>query len=69
MFSSREIKDLAREIVAEQMRYEVIGADEAAKILGITKRTLYNNIEDIPHGKVFGKLRFFRADLIKMITR
>lgn len=67
--TSREIKNLAREIVLEQMRYEVIGADEAADILGVSKKVLYKKIDTIPHGKYGKKLRFFKGDLINIIRR
>lgn len=67
--TQREIKLLAKEIVAEQMRYEVIGIDEAAKILGVKPQTVRNKLSEIPHCK-FGKAtRFFKGDLIKMIQR
>lgn len=65
--TERELKTLAKEIVIEQMRYEVIGADEAAKILGIAKKTLYRKLETIPHTKYGKALRFFKGDLIKML--
>lgn len=68
--TEREIKLLAKEIVAEQMRYEVVGADEAARILGIATSTLYNKMKEIPHGR-FGKgeIRFRKADLFKLVMR
>lgn len=67
--TSRELKLLAKEIVAEQMRYEVVGVDEAAKILGVAPKTVRNNLADIPHGKYNGRLRFSKADLYSLIFR
>lgn len=67
--TQREIKLLAKEIVAEQMRYEVIGIDEVACMLGVSPSYIYHNIEQIPHEKPFGKLRFFRSDIVKLIKR
>lgn len=65
--TEREIKALAKEIVVEQMRYEVVGADEAAKILGIAKKTLYHKLQTIPHVKYGKVLRFFKGDLIRIL--
>lgn len=67
--SEREIRLLAQEIVKEQMKYEVVGVEDAAKILGLTPRSIYKKIATIPHGKFGKKLRFFKGDLIKMISR
>lgn len=65
--TSKELKLLAKEIVAEQMRYEFIGLAEAADFLGIKPRTLQNRLKEIPHGKFGnGKPRFRKVDLIKL---
>jgi predicted DNA-binding transcriptional regulator AlpA len=48
---------------------EVIGIDDVAQILGMSKQSVYNRIEEIPHSK-FGKaLRFFKSDIIKLLRR
>lgn len=65
--TSKELKLLAKEIVAEQMRYEFIGIDEAAEFLGIKPKTLRNRLHDVPHGKFGnGKPRFRKTDLAKL---
>lgn len=66
--TSKEIKLLAREIVAEHMRYQFIGIEEAAEYLGIKPKTLQNRLSGIPHGKYGnGKPRFRKIDLIKLL--
>lgn len=62
--TQREIKLLAKEIVAEQMRYEFVGIDEAAAILGMKASTLYHKLDDVPHYKYGGHLRFSKGDLV-----
>lgn len=65
--TSKELKILAKEIVAEQMKYELIGLDEAAEYLGIKPKTLRNKLNEVPHGKYGnGKPRFRKVDLIKL---
>lgn len=65
--TSKELKLLAKEIVAEQMRYEFIGIEEAAEFLGIKPATLQKRLKEIPHGKYGnGKPRFRKVDLIKL---
>lgn len=69
-FSQRELRLLAIEIVKEYMRYEVVGIKETSQILGIAESTIYNKIDRIPHGRFEGgRLRFFKADLIKLISK
>lgn len=66
--TSNELKTLAKEIVAEQMRYDFVGVEEASKILGISTSTLYKKVKQIPHGRFEGeKLRFCKADLVKLL--
>lgn len=65
--TSKELKLLAKEIVAEQMRYELISLEEAAEYLGIKPKTLRNRLKEVPHGKFGnGKPRFRKVDLIKL---
>lgn len=65
--TSKELKLLAKEIVAEQMRYDFIGIEEAAEFLGLKPATVQKKLKDIPHGKYCnGKPRFRKIDLIKM---
>lgn len=65
--TSKELKLLAKEIVAEQMRYELISLEEAAEYLGIKPKTLQNRLKEVPHGKIGnGKPRFRKVDLIKL---
>lgn len=37
---------------------------EAADFLGIASQTLYQNIRKVPHRKRFGRLYFFRVELL-----
>lgn len=48
---------------------EIIGIDEVAKILGVSVKTVRNNIKKIPHTKVFGRLRFFRSSIYQMLQQ
>lgn len=40
---------------------------EAAKFLSISTQTIYQNISKIPHRKRFGKLYFFRDELMSYL--
>lgn len=48
---------------------EVIGIDEVAEILGMSKQSVYNRIDEIPHYKFGKSLRFFKNDIIKLLRR
>ncbi|MBD2704953.1 helix-turn-helix domain-containing protein [Spirosoma sp. BT702] len=37
---------------------------EAAEFLGIAEQTIYQNIRKVPHRKRFGRLYFFKAELL-----
>ena len=76
--TSSEIRHLANIVakrVVEELKKDgsfdtdVIGIDEVAKILGMSKQSVYNRIEDIPHTKFGKKLRFFKSDIVKMLRR
>lgn len=68
--TTKEIKLLAKEIVDEQMRYCVVGIEEAADILGVKPATIQKRLKSIPHGKFGnGKPRFRKSDLIKLLER
>lgn len=41
-----------------------LNAEQAADFLGIAPQTVYQNIKRIPHRKRFGKLYFFRGELL-----
>lgn len=67
--TSREIKELAKNIVVEQMKYEVMSIDDVAKILNRSAYYIMEHLEEIPHG-VYGKRPiFFRGDVIAMLRR
>lgn len=67
--TSREIKELAKNIVAEQMRYETISVEEVSKILGRSAYYIMQHLEEIPHG-VYGKRPvFFKGDIVQMVRR
>lgn len=44
-----------------------LDVDGAAKLMNVSRQTVYQNIKSIPHRKVFGKLVFFKEELIKFI--
>ena len=44
-----------------------LDVDGAAKLMNVSRQTVYQNIKDIPHRKVFGKLVFFKEELIQFI--
>lgn len=48
---------------------EVLDIDGASQTLKVTKGTIYKNIEEIPHTKICGRLRFFKSDLYKYLRR
>ncbi|GAB3334182.1 hypothetical protein GCM10027299_42270 [Larkinella ripae] len=45
-----------------------ISVSEAAEFLGISPQTLYQNAKRIPHRKRFGKLYFFKAELLDYLN-
>ena len=45
-----------------------INVEEAAKFLGISKQTVYQNIDRIPHKKRFGRLYFFKKELLSYLN-
>ncbi len=68
-----EITLLAEEIVKAMRRYglvddEFLNAEEAAKFLGISKRTLYNRRSQLPCPKTGKKMMFRKSELVKMLT-
>ena len=40
---------------------------EAAEFLGIAEQTIYQNIKKVPHRKRFGRLYFFKSELLAYI--
>ena len=48
---------------------DVIGIDEVTEILGMSKQSVYNRIDGIPHSKFGKSLRFFKNDIIKLLRR
>ena len=68
-----EITMLAEEIVKIMKRdglvdNEFLNADEAAKFLGISKRTLYNKRKELPCAPTGKKLMFRKSELVKVLT-
>lgn len=67
-----ECRRIAEDVVAilkenGYVRDDVIGIEEVAEILGVTPKTVRNRIKEIPHKKVFGRLRFYRSSIYKML--
>lgn len=67
-----EITLLAEEIVRIMKRdglaEEYLTSDEAAKFLGISKRTLYNNRKNLPCANNGRKLMFRKSELVRMLN-
>ncbi len=68
-----EISMLAEEIVKVMRRDglvddEFLNAEDAARFLGISKRTLYNKRSELPCPRTGKKLMFRKSELVKMLT-
>lgn len=50
--------------IAHSGEEPALDTDQAATVLGIAKQTLYQRIKDIPHTRRFGRLYFFRSELL-----
>ena len=57
-----DIARMVREAMAE-VRDRIIDVKEAAALLGIKPKTVYNNIDKIPHFKVGRFLRFNEREI------
>ena len=63
----REIAEAVRKAVeAENEKY--IGTAEAAKMLGVTAKTIHNRISEIPHYNIGNRLRFRESDIRRLVT-
>lgn len=58
-------KDLSDNLekVTERAIDRTLSVGEASKILGLSKKTIYNRIEEIPHYKTGKQLRFSEMEL------
>ena len=45
-----------------------LNVEEAAKILGVSKQTVYQNIDKLPKRKRFGRLYFFKSELLDYLN-
>ena len=70
----QEVSELKR-LLAEQSsntndlsENKPIGVADAADFMGVSKQTVYQNIDKIPHKKRFGRLYFFRPQLTEYIN-
>lgn len=59
-------KELANQQPREDAA-EIINIISAAKVLHLSKQTIYQNIQTIPHYKINGRLLFKRRELIEYI--
>ncbi len=80
--SPLELKAIVADAVAAALEYQQprpttaqtdneevpLNVEGAAEFLGITKQTVYQNIDKIPHRKRFGRLYFFRAELLAYLN-
>jgi len=69
-----DLTALIQDVVDRKLTEKESGRDEftldvdgAAKLMNISRQTIYQKIKEIPHRKVFGKLVFFKEELIKFI--
>ncbi|WP_128547742.1 helix-turn-helix domain-containing protein [Larkinella soli] len=44
-----------------------LSVSEAADFLGLTEQTIYQNAKRLPHRKRFGRLYFFRRELLAFL--
>lgn len=47
----------------------LLNITEAAAFLGLAKSTIYSRLEQIPHSKIGGRLRFTESSLYQYATR
>ncbi|GAB2524802.1 helix-turn-helix domain-containing protein [Spirosoma aerophilum] len=66
---SCEVSELRRLLIDQPQETSLpsnnkpVGVNEAADFLGISRQTVYQNIDKIPHKKRFGRLYFFVSEL------
>ncbi len=66
------IEDVLEHKFSEMMNEQdeiTLDVDGAAKMMNVSRQTVYQNIKEIPHRKVFGKLVFFKEELLKFIDQ
>lgn len=54
--------------LSSSIEEQVLNVEDAAKFLGISKQTLYQNINRVPHKKRFGRLYFFKEELLAYLN-
>lgn len=71
-----DLTALIQDVVDRKLTEKESGRDEvtldvggAAKMMNVSRQTVYQNIKEIPHRKVFGKLVFFKEELLKFIDQ
>lgn len=55
------------ETLTVQEEEKPISIDDAADFLGVRRQTVYQRIDKIPHRKRFGKLYFFKSELLEYL--
>ena len=74
IFTDSQLRKLAKYIADEIENRQkllddtIIGVEEASAILGYKKKTIYNKINEIPHHKVGGSIRFFKSELLSYVN-
>ncbi|WP_420151523.1 helix-turn-helix domain-containing protein [Spirosoma sp.] len=65
------IKEMVSALIEQQsppvpapIEYKPLSISDAAEFLGIAEQTIYQNIKRIPHRKKFGRLYFFKDELL-----
>jgi predicted DNA-binding transcriptional regulator AlpA len=59
---------LSQQTTSPQEDDKPLNVTQAADFLGISQQTVYQRIAQIPHRKRFGKLFFFRRELLEYIN-
>lgn len=71
-----EINALAKKTAEEQVKLlvaqgyikdEILGVDEVAKFLGMSKSWVYNNMRDLNPHKIGHTPKFFRSEITKFV--
>ena len=55
------------ETLTVQEEEKPIGINEAADFLGVRRQTVYQSISKLKHRKRFGKLYFFKSELLEYL--
>lgn len=63
--TDRTLMNRVSERIEDAIGEELVGTDEAARILGVSKNTLYARMSEVPHAKSGRKCVFRRSALLE----